>query len=51
MLGTRKMIEVGLVGWGGEAKSEMDAMEVVGEGGAVAMVATSMEDSELDIWI
>ncbi len=51
MLGMGKMIEVELVGWGGEAMSETDAMEVVGEGEAVAMVAASMEDSELDIWI
>jgi hypothetical protein len=30
MLGTGKTIEVELVGWGGEAMSETDAMEVVG---------------------
>ncbi len=43
MLGMGKMIEVELVGWGGEAMSETDAMEVVGEGEAVAMAAADSE--------
>lgn len=51
MLGTGKMIEVELVGWGGEAMLETDAMEVEGEGKAVAMAAAGMEDSESNIWI
>jgi hypothetical protein len=43
MLGIVKLTELGLVGWGGEAMTETEAMEITGEVGSEAMAAVGSE--------
>jgi hypothetical protein len=45
-VGTAKIIELELVGWGGEAMADTKAMEIIGEGGSKAMAAAGMVDLE-----
>jgi len=51
MLGTVKITELGLVGWGSEAMTETEAMEATGEVGSGAMEAVGVVGSESDIRI
>ncbi len=51
MLGTVKTTDIGLVGWGGEAMTETEAMEITGEVGSEAMATVGVLGSETDIRI
>jgi hypothetical protein len=51
MLGTVKITELWLVGWGSEAMTKVEAMEISGEVGSEAMATVGVLGSETDIRI
>jgi hypothetical protein len=49
MLGTIKTMELGLVGWGGEAMTKTDPMEGIGDSKAMTVVGMIGSESNIRI--